>query len=256
LFSLSGVAPLGAFLVVHAIANVQAVRGDAAFLATTRAFERLPALPLLELLLVFAPLVVHGAIGSWLVVTRTPLDPPAPYPSRVRTAMRVTGVVALAFLALHLLELRFAGAAAPGARPRGGEILSTLESGLASTWHGLPWRGVAYLVAAGCVAFHFAAGLWGISVAWRAGRDAGGTSGAGAPPNNGRGGPGDPAGQRARARAAWVAGALGAVLWALFAEAVVFHATGARLVGSPPDGADEDPRPGAGPCPEPTGVPK
>jgi succinate dehydrogenase / fumarate reductase cytochrome b subunit len=252
LFSLSGVVPLGAFLVVHVIANARALRGDAAFLAATRAFERVPALPIVEALFVFAPLLFHGAVGAWLVATRRQREPAVPYPSAVRTAMRVTGVVAIAFLAMHLPELRFRH---PGVRPGGGEVLTVLVSDLSSTWYGVPWRGVVYLTASGCVAFHFAAGLWGYFVTARGHDDPRAGDG-------GEGGEGREGRERRERRetprwAAWIAIGVGVVLWALLADVVVLHATGARVVGSPPEGAGprfELSEP-AEPCPAPAAEP-
>src|SRR5262249_23634495 len=139
-----------------------------------------------------------------------PLARPNPYSPGVRAAMRATGVLAFVFLGLHLPELRFR---IPGARPRSGELLTLLTSDLSSTWHGVPWRAVVYLVAAGGVAFHFAAGLWGfLATAW-----------AGAGARNGR----------FRRGAAWGAAIVGGSFWLLLTDVVVLHATGTRLIGDP-----------------------
>jgi len=207
LFSLSGVVPLGAFLVLHAATNFRAVRGEAAFLAAVRLHERIPALPLVEAVFVFAPLTVHAALGLWLVAARRPLHEPTPYPGGVRAAMRVTGVLVAAYLAMHLSELRFR---APGVRPTGGELLTVLASDLSATSHGVPWRGIAYLLGTGCATFHFSAGLWGFFATTSAGSR-----------------------MRERKWAAYCLAAAGAFLWLTFANVVVLHATGARLFGSP-----------------------
>jgi succinate dehydrogenase / fumarate reductase cytochrome b subunit len=204
-FSLSGVLPLGAFLVIHAAVNARALAGDASFARAARLFERIPALPLVEVVLVFAPLLVHGALGLWLVATRSSFAVPSPYGGAVHASMRVTGVLALAFLAMHLPELRFR---TPGARPAGDLLSSLLAADLASMRYGLPLRAVAYLLGSGAVAFHFAAGLWGFFARTPRGRT-----------------------PEARRRAAWWAGAVGTTMWLVFANAVVFHATGARLFG-------------------------
>jgi succinate dehydrogenase / fumarate reductase cytochrome b subunit len=224
-FSLSGVFPLGAFLVVHILANASALRGDGAFDATVRALRGVPLRALAEVLLVFVPLALHAAIGVWLTVTRGTrawTEEPSPYPAGVRVAMRVTGAAILVFLAMHLPEIRFRVASDGHA---GGEIRTLLGADLSSTWRGVPWRGVAYLAAAGCVAFHFAAGLWGFVI--------GSLSG------------GDAASRRARLVAGWSAAVLGASLWFVLTEVVVLHATGARLVGE----AAPQPAPSTGPCP-------
>jgi succinate dehydrogenase / fumarate reductase cytochrome b subunit len=208
-FSLSGVFPLGAFLVVHILANASALRGDGAFAATVRALHGLPFRGLAEGLLVFAPLAVHGAIGVWMTITRRPLAQPSPYPNGVRVAMRVTGVLVLAFVAMHLPEIRF-GVGPDG--HTGAALLTVLTADLSSTWRGVPWRGVVYLAGAGCVTFHFAAGLWGFVIGSWSGRDA---------PS-----------RRTRLAAAWGAAVVGASLWIALADVVVLHATGARVVGA------------------------
>lgn len=204
-FTFSGVFPLGAFLVVHLVTNLRALDGDAAFLRAVRVFDRIPLLGLLEGLLVCAPLLFHAGFGLWLVVRREPLRTPSPYPPTLGVAVRVTGVLAVAFLAMHLPELRFRE---PAVRPGGAALLAMLDAHLSSMSHGVPWRAVAYLVGSGCVCFHFAAGLWGLFA-------------------------GTPRGQvvRTRRRAGWWAIAVGATLWVLFADVVVYHATGARLLG-------------------------
>ncbi len=221
MFTLSGVVPLGAFLVVHVVANLRALDGDAAFDRAVRAFARVPFLGAVEVLVVFAPLLFHAGFGLWLVVRRAPLRTPSPYPRTLAIAVRVTGVLAIAFLAMHLPELRFHD---HGARPGSGALLAILDADLSSMSHGLPWRAVAYLVGAGCVCFHFAAGLWAAFAV-------------------------TPRGQlpRSRRRSAWWAAAIGATLWILFADVVVYHATGSRLLGGMPH--DDAP---STPCPAPS----
>ncbi len=220
LFSLTGVVPLGAFLVLHVAVNARALHGDVAFARVIDAIQRAPGLPLLEAVFVFAPLLLHGAVGLWLLVTRTPLDSSSPYPRLVRIAMRVTGALALAFVAMHLSEFRFR---TTGARASGTELGTLVAADLSSTWTGIPWRAAAYLVGTACVTFHLAAGLWGFLAASPRGE-----------------------GSLRRKWTAWGAGAVGAAVWVTVVNIVVFQATGARLIGNPAaeSGGDE-------PCPKP-----
>jgi succinate dehydrogenase/fumarate reductase cytochrome b subunit (b558 family) len=201
LLSLSGVVPLGAFLLVHLVVNAYAVRGSLAFADAVGAVQRIPALGLVEALFVFAPLALHALLGLWLILANKPLTTPSPYGASLRRAMRATGVLAIAFLAMHLPELRFR---TRGPSLDGGQLATLLAYDLSSTSHGVPWRGVAYLFGTGCVVFHFAAGLWGFFAASRRGRKSG----------------------AARRFAAWLAMGLGAALWFAFADIVVFHAAG------------------------------
>jgi succinate dehydrogenase / fumarate reductase cytochrome b subunit len=218
IFSLSGLLPLGAFLVLHVVVNARAIRGEEAFDAAVSLVQRLPFVRLLEVLLIGAPLVLHAALGLWLVATRAPLYEASPYPRPMAVTMRVTGVVALAFLALHLPEMRVL---APGPRPQGGELQTILAADLSSTWLGVPWTGVAYLLGAAAVTLHFVAGAWGFFARLPRGASA-----------------------VARRWGAWAAAALGVTLFVLFADVVVLHATGSRLFGSrAPSPASQEPCP-------------
>jgi succinate dehydrogenase / fumarate reductase cytochrome b subunit len=219
LFSLSGLIPLGAFLLIHVALNTRALRGEASFATTVSAIHGLPAVALFEWLFVLVPLLGHATVGLWLIATRTPLAEESPYPRPVRIAVRAAGVGVIAFLAMHLPELRFRAAAA---RLGGGELATVLTEDLSTIWHGVPWRGAAYLTGAACAAFHFAAGLWAFSVTTRVGKR-----------------------ERVRKWAGWGAAAIGAVIWLLFVNVVVFHATGARLFG----GAEDETQWSRVPCP-------
>ena len=219
LFSLSGVFPLGAFLLVHVVVNGSALAGDATFTRVVGAIHRVPALAVFEWSLVLVPLLFHAAVGAWLVAARAPLGEASPYSRPMGIAVRATGVVALAFVAMHLPELRLR---TPGARLDGAELSTLLAADLSSTWHGVPLRGAAYLVGAGGVTFHFAAGLWAFCVTSR------------------------PAmAMRARRWLGWAAVGVGVTLWAFFADVVVLQATGRALFGGAPDVVDE----ASEPCP-------
>lgn len=220
---MSGVLPLGVFLVAHLAINARVLRGDAAFDTDIQALERIPALAWIEALFVFAPLLFHAGLGMWLVFARRSLAPVSPYPLAVRRAVRATGVIAVAFLFMHLPELRFR---MPGERLGGGELATLLAQDLSSTSHGVPWRGVAYLAATACVTFHFVAGLWGWFAATSHGQES----------------------AQRRKWAAWGAAVLGASMWIGFANVVVFYATGARMFG----GQAIEPW-GDEPCPAPPG---
>jgi succinate dehydrogenase / fumarate reductase cytochrome b subunit len=211
-FSVCGVLPLGAFLVLHLVVNVRALSGDGAFAALVDRLNRTPGMAVVEWVFVFLPLAVHGALGLVALVAREPIVVPSPYPAGVALALRVTGAVAAVFLVLHLAEVRFRR----GATPLGGyEVASVLDGGLSSTLYGVPWRAAGYILAAACVSFHFAAGAWGIYARSSAAVDR----------------------PKLRTWAAWGAGLVGVVLALGFGDVVVYRATGARLFGDGATGA-------------------
>lgn len=217
LLSITGLAPLGAFLLIHVAINATVLWGPAPFDRTTAVLQYVPVLWMVETLFVFVPLAIHSLLGLRLVVARAPLGLARPYPPAVRVAIRATGVVATVFLAAHLLEFRFRG---PDGHLDGAELRTLLAADLSSTAHGLPWRGAGYLIGTACVSFHFVAGVWGVAAA---------------------------AGGGTRRWAGAALGGLGAFLWMTFVAVVVFHATGARPFHlSQPDTA------AAAPCPPPS----
>jgi succinate dehydrogenase / fumarate reductase, cytochrome b subunit len=223
MFTWMGVLPLGGFLIVHLAINAFALRGAGRFATVLGAVHRVPGLGVLEACFILLPLAVHGAMGVWLVATQRPLATPRPYSPNMRVAMRIAGIGVLAFLAMHLPEFRWRDA---GERLGGSATADLLAADLSWTWQGLPWRALAYLVGAGCAAFHFGVGFWGLF----AGSSQGQSS------------------SRARVTAAWGLGAASFAIWLGFANVVVLHATGAALFGLAPAAADTA---GTGPCPPP-----
>jgi succinate dehydrogenase/fumarate reductase cytochrome b subunit (b558 family) len=200
LFTLSGVFPLGVFLLEHLAANSTAIAGEEAFAATVRAVKKLPVLFAIEVIFIFAPLAFHAAYGLLLILRKEKLERAySPLFSRV---LRITGVVALAYVVFHLVEIRFRAFGA-------GELLFVRVAQLLSaSILGIPWRALLYVIGVGAVVLHFATGLWG----WLVAR-------------------GTLASERARKRGAWALVAAGAVLYFAGFNVIVYMATGSKIVG-------------------------
>jgi succinate dehydrogenase/fumarate reductase cytochrome b subunit len=172
------------------------------FVATVTRLDSAPLVPVVEVALVYAPLALHAGLGAWLVVTRRAL-PGRPYSRSMSGALRLSGVVALAFIAFHAWALRVRGAGADAE-----EYYSRLSESLSQTawwssasteWRGVPFVALFYLVGVAATVFHFAVGLWGFGASWRG------------------------------ARAGWACAALGAALLLLGANTVIAFATGSRF---------------------------
>ncbi|MGH7434874.1 MAG: hypothetical protein ACRENE_04300 [Polyangiaceae bacterium] len=211
-FSLSGAAPLGAFVLVHLVVNARSLWGDEAFASTVNAMQRSRAVAVAEYALVLAPLLFHGALGMWLVARGEMLADPPPYSRPVAAWVRVTGLVAAAFVVGHLVDL---GIPVGPHHPDAAALSSLLVARLSSTELGVPWRAAGYLLGAACVSFHFVAGCWGMYAR-------------------------TPHARADRRRPRWAAlGALaaGVAITVGFAGVVVFDATGMRLYGTPVEAA-------------------
>ena len=110
LHSLSGVLPLGAFLCYHVFENLSALRGPAAYNEMVNDVNTL--LPRtfffgLELVTIVLPLAYHALYGVWVAATGRPNVGRYAYASNWGyLAQRITGVIALLFLLVHVGTLR------------------------------------------------------------------------------------------------------------------------------------------------------
>lgn len=218
LHSLAGVVPLGLFLALHLAANATALAGQGAFVAMVERLQRMPFLPYVEGLAIFAPLAFHAGYG--LKLAREGKPNVAAYGTThngLYALQRVTGLVTFVFVALHLWELRVQKLLFGMADT---SFYDTLAGHLSWTHWGVPWVALAYLVGLASVCFHLANGLWGFAATW-------GLAVAG----------------RARARVRLASTALGVLLFALGATTVVHFANGWTLGPSDTALPDGPPRP-------------
>src|SRR5579871_6215111 len=66
LHSISGIFPVGAFLVQHIYAQILAMKGPAAYNAHVEFLVSLPMLVTVETLFIFAPILFHGGYGIYI----------------------------------------------------------------------------------------------------------------------------------------------------------------------------------------------
>jgi succinate dehydrogenase/fumarate reductase cytochrome b subunit (b558 family) len=222
LHSLSGVVPVGAFLVLHLLSQSRAVSGRVAYDEAFAWGDGLPLQPFLELVVVVLPLVFHAGYGVVLAVRSRPTVMGVPTSrSWMHAAQRLTGIVSLLWIVWHAGETwvpRLAG------RISTRQVYPTLMTDLSTTVEGLPVTALLYLVGIGAASFHLANGLWGAGTSW-----------------------GLLLTRRAQAIAGVAAVALGLALFALGTRTVVFFSTGSVMLGDPPSA---EPAP-LGSCAEP-----
>jgi len=110
LHSLSGVLPLGAFLCYHLFENMSALRGPVAYdemVAHVNALLPRAFFYALELATIILPLAYHALYGVWVAVTGRPNAGRYAYAGNWGyLTQRITGVVALLFLLVHVGTLR------------------------------------------------------------------------------------------------------------------------------------------------------
>lgn len=152
-----GAVPLAAYLSLHLLTQLSALRGP-------NAHARWGALPVtpfwitLEIALLYVPLVAHVLLGVWRLFRPQRLPSP-PGPSLLgRQLVLASGAVLLIFLLVHIAEFRlrlWTGELAPG------DYYPELCARLSATrWGGVPLAALGYLLGVAAAAHHGAQGLY------------------------------------------------------------------------------------------------
>ena len=180
LHSLTGIIPVGAFLLNHMLANSTAWLGQGHFDHHIELIHSLPWLVWIEVIFIFIPLAFHGLLGLVIALQGRPNQVQYSYMDNWRyTLQRVSAYVLIPFIILHLLHYRLAdwiGIAAPyadAAAAHGGAgffvvTVAQFQAGLMGipTWLWL----VIYSIGTLAAIYHLCNGLvtfcitWGITV--------------------------------------------------------------------------------------------
>ena len=157
IFTLTGVVPVGIFLVLHVWTKASALGGSVAFNAWEDRLWGLPLISAIEVLGILLPLAFHAGYGVYLSFERGQSTDRYPFgKSWVRPFGRATGMVTLVFILAHLWEFRvqkwlygmhahsFFGAA---------------TADLSSMKWGVPWIALGYLGGLSAAVAHFTVGL-------------------------------------------------------------------------------------------------
>jgi succinate dehydrogenase/fumarate reductase cytochrome b subunit (b558 family) len=114
LHSLSGVVPIGAFLLEHFISNAEAFKGPIAYGKQVEFLNSLPAVFLLELFFIWIPILYHGLYGIYIWYQGETNVADYPWTGNwLYTTQRWTGIIALIFMVQHTYFLRFTGVHLP-----------------------------------------------------------------------------------------------------------------------------------------------
>ena len=157
----AGAIPLALFVFVHLALQASAHFGARAYEAATA--PRLPRLASLVVsaVFVFAPLVLHAALGLRMLVRREPRTTTEPPVARatlsIDLARRASAIVLALFLVAHLAHV----ALLPTRDPElAREMFSQLSGDLSRTLGGVPLVAVGYLVGVTAAVTHASSGLY------------------------------------------------------------------------------------------------
>src|SRR5438128_1753985 len=144
---LTGVLPVGLFLLSHLATNARAIAGPEAFDRMAVAIDRTPHLGAIEVIAIAVPMLLHVGLGIALGTTPQAAGDQRGYPrAGMLIAQRVTGFGLVVYVMFHVFATRLSPARTPG-----GAGLFALMSGQ------LRHPGVFLFHAAGVLAasFHF-----------------------------------------------------------------------------------------------------
>lgn len=173
LHSLSGLIPVGAYMVVHLLTNASVIEGPGAFQSNVYRIHSLGGLlPLVEWVFIFIPILFHAIVGIALIAGSVPNTTAYPYRANWQyTLQRTTGMIAFVFIMWHVFHMHgwfhqetwLKEVAQPygGAKFRPYNATSTAGEALQGLF-------VAALYAIGvlsCV-YHLANGIWTSGITW------------------------------------------------------------------------------------------
>jgi succinate dehydrogenase / fumarate reductase cytochrome b subunit len=159
LHSLSGVVPVGVFLVEHFASNAFATNGPHAYADQVKFLTGLPFLVWVEAIGIWIPILYHSLYGFyiWYRGQANVLD----YPwagNWMYSAQRWTGAITFAYIVFHTWRMRFSGI----------HLISNPGAAFAKVQMELqnPWIFAFYVVGIIAASWHFAYGLWLFAAKW------------------------------------------------------------------------------------------
>ena len=182
LHSLSGIIPIGAFLVEHIVSNFETWNGPLAYAQQVKFLNGLPLVRILEWSFIFIPLAFHALYGVWISIRGRANVNVYPWAGNwMYISQRVTGLIALVYIGYHVWSQRFHGISLP---ENPGAAFHKVQVELSH-----PLILAFYVIAMIATTWHFAYGIWLFAAKW-----------------------GITPGDRARKRFGYVCGAFGAAL--------------------------------------------
>src|ERR671929_154384 len=108
LHQLTGIIPLGVFLLEHFYTNSKALTGAADFNNAVKDLQSIPYILFVEIGGIFLPLIYHAVYGLFITWEMRPNNAHYPYPRNwFYTIQRVTGIILFFFITFHVLNFRF-----------------------------------------------------------------------------------------------------------------------------------------------------
>src|ERR1700733_7995317 len=159
LHSLSGIIPIGAFLVEHIVSNFETLNGPLAYAQQVKFLNSLPLVRVLEWVFIFIPLAFHAGYGLFITFRGRSNVNVYPWAGNwMYLTQRITGVIAFAYIIQHVWRQRFSGISLP---ENPGAAFAKVQHELAN-----PWILAVYVIAMIATCWHFSYGIWLFAAKW------------------------------------------------------------------------------------------
>src|SRR5688572_18795812 len=165
LHQLTGILPLGVFLLEHFYTNSKAMTGPADFNNAVRDLQSIPYILFIEIGGIFIPLIYHAVYGLVITMEARPNNLAYPYPRNwFYTIQRITGMILFFFIAFHVLNFRFG--MIPGLNTISVAHRPDLAFDIVSREFRMVPIFLIYMVGITATVWHLANGIWLFLVDW------------------------------------------------------------------------------------------
>jgi succinate dehydrogenase cytochrome b subunit len=165
LHQLSGIVPLGIFLLEHFYTNSKALTGAADFNNAVKDLQSIPYILFVEIGGIFIPLIYHAVYGLVITIEGRPNNLNYPYPRNwFYLIQRITGVILFFFITFHVLNFRFG--MVPGLNETSVAHSPELAFAIVAREFHMTWILIIYIVGITATVWHFANGIWLFMVDW------------------------------------------------------------------------------------------
>jgi succinate dehydrogenase / fumarate reductase cytochrome b subunit len=165
LHQLSGIFPLGIFLLEHFYTNSKALTGPTDFNNAVRDLQSIPYILFVEIGGIFIPLLYHAIYGLVITVEARPNNLAYPYARNwFYLIQRITGIILFFFITFHVLNFRFG--MIPGLNTQ--SVAHHIDESfniVAREFRMIPIF-IIYVIGITATVWHLANGLWLFLVDW------------------------------------------------------------------------------------------
>jgi succinate dehydrogenase / fumarate reductase, cytochrome b subunit len=173
LHSLTGLVPVGAYVVIHLLSNATVLDGPGTFQRTVYIIHNLGILlPVVEWVFIFIPILFHATLGVVIITGSLPNNSAYRYVSNYRyTLQRASGMIAFLFILVHVFHMHgwfhIAAWERTVTEPLGGGQFRAYNaaSSTALALQDVGWQ-LFYFVGVVAVVFHLANGIWTMGITW------------------------------------------------------------------------------------------